>query len=72
MPSMSVSEINRAIEGNLFELYRMVAAVSRRPMHADRFISWANCAPSPWPYTIYGANFGGGNAAALKRRRIEA
>jgi len=54
---MTDSEIIRAIESNLFELYRKVATFSRRPLYTGPFVSWVNCAPSRWPSTIFGANF---------------
>jgi ribosomal protein S18 acetylase RimI-like enzyme len=57
MPSTSDSEITRAIETNLFDLYRKVASLSGRPMMASPRVSWVNCAPSRWPATIFATNF---------------
>jgi ribosomal protein S18 acetylase RimI-like enzyme len=57
MPGTSGSEITRAIESNLFDLYRRVASLSGRPLMAGPRVSWVNCAPSRWPVAIFGANF---------------
>jgi GNAT superfamily N-acetyltransferase len=54
---MNAAEITQAIEGNLFEFYRKVAAFSKRPIHTGPNISWVNFAPSPWAGTVFGANF---------------
>jgi GNAT superfamily N-acetyltransferase len=54
---MNATEITQAIEGNLFELYRTVAAFSKRPMVTGPRISWVNFAPSPWAGSIFNANF---------------
>ena len=54
---MNAEQITQAIEGNLFELYRTVAAFSQRPMVTGPNISWVNFGPSPWAGTVFGANF---------------
>lgn len=54
---MNADGITRAIETNLFELYRTIATSSGRPLYAGPFVSWINCAPSRWPNTIFAANF---------------
>jgi GNAT superfamily N-acetyltransferase len=59
---MTDSEITLAIETNLFELYRLVAMSSGRPLYIGPFVSWINCAPSRWPNTIFAPNFGAEDA----------
>jgi GNAT superfamily N-acetyltransferase len=59
---MNPSEIVPAIEGNLFELYRTVAAFAERPLYTGPNISWVNFAPSPWAGTIFGADYSDADA----------
>jgi ribosomal protein S18 acetylase RimI-like enzyme len=54
---MSILENTFVIESNLFDFYQTVARLSKRSFYTDKYISWVNCAPSPWPCAIFNTNF---------------
>jgi GNAT superfamily N-acetyltransferase len=68
---MNAADIPPAIEGNLFELYRTVAAFAKRPLYTGPNISWVNFAPSPWAGTVFGANYSAADAGKEIRSVIE-
>ncbi len=60
--TMNDTDLIRAIEGNLFDFYRLAAALAGLPAQFDPELSWVNGAPSRWPNTIFGADFPGSDA----------